>query len=196
MQAADVGGVQAMNKEPLLCSALAEQRVPQANNMLQCSLVCSSCLSIQVKWTAAASFAHNNMKQLENIFEKSRAISLCKSRICTHFFLYHTIFTRFGSVKTHFFHSLLNSVCIFFFVVFKLPSRKDFFILSEEALWCGILGNSIEKGNSTVCTRQSGGKENFILATSKLLCNHHATAEDLKSSFSYFSFLYDSRILK
>lgn len=114
MQAADVGGVQAMNKEPLLCSALAEQRVPQANNVLQCSLVCSSCLSIQVKWTAAASFAHNNMKQLENIFEKSRAISLCKSGICMHFFLYHTIFTRFGSVKTHFFHSLLNSVCIFF----------------------------------------------------------------------------------
>lgn len=29
------------------------------------------------------------------------------------FFLYHTIFTRFSSVKTCFFHSLWNNVCIF-----------------------------------------------------------------------------------
>lgn len=48
--------------------ASSKQHVAILTSMLQC-------LSIQVKWTAAASFAHNNMKQLENNFEKSRAVS-------------------------------------------------------------------------------------------------------------------------
>lgn len=45
--------------------------MPQANSMLQCSVVRFSGLSIQVQWTTDASFDQNNMKQLENIFEKS-----------------------------------------------------------------------------------------------------------------------------
>lgn len=45
--------------------------MPQANNMLQHSVVCFSCLTIQVKWTTAASSDQNSMKQLENILEKS-----------------------------------------------------------------------------------------------------------------------------
>lgn len=48
--------------------ASSKQHVAILTSMFQC-------LSIQVKWTAAASFAHNNMKQLENNFEKSRAVS-------------------------------------------------------------------------------------------------------------------------
>lgn len=69
-----MGGGQDTSEVSLPCPALLSlpekesttEWVPQANNMLEYSLVCSSCLSIQVKWTAAAYFAHNNMKQLGN----------------------------------------------------------------------------------------------------------------------------------
>lgn len=68
-------GWQAKSNLPFLCSYFLNMEItdpmPQANNMLQYSLACFSCLSIQVKWTTAASFDQNNMKQLENIFEKS-----------------------------------------------------------------------------------------------------------------------------
>lgn len=39
------------------------------------------------------------------------------------FFLCHTIFTRFGSVKTHFFHSLWNNVCIFLWFLSCHPEK-------------------------------------------------------------------------
>lgn len=75
VQTMNMDGWQAKNNVPFLCSYFLSMEItnlmPQANNMLQYSLVCFSCLSIQVKWTRAVSFDQNNMKQLENIFEKS-----------------------------------------------------------------------------------------------------------------------------
>lgn len=74
-QTMNTDGGQAKNNLPCLCSYFLSVEttnlMPQVNNMLQYSLVCFSCLSIQVKWTTAASFDQNSMKQLKNISEKS-----------------------------------------------------------------------------------------------------------------------------
>lgn len=84
---------QAKNNLPFLGSYFPSMEItnlmPQANNMLQYSLVRFSCLSIQVKWSTAALFDLNNVKQLENIFEKSGP----------------------------FFNADLGSACIFFYTI-------------------------------------------------------------------------------
>jgi len=183
----DVGQVK--NNLPFLCSCFLSVEItdlmPQASNTLQYSLVRFSCLSIQVKWTTAASFDQNNMKQLEHIFEQVCIFNMDLGPAYI-FFLYHTILTKFWLGKRMLLPLPFETMLLFFLCFLSCHPQKISLSCQSRFLWCGVLGNSIEKANSTICTRQSGQKANYILATSELPSNHYVTSG--RSGISLFLF--------
>lgn len=118
--------------------------MPQANNVLQYSLAHFSCLTIQVTMDYSCFFRPEQCEADGKYFWEIRSVfffffweirSKHRSETCIFFFLYHRIFTKFGSVKKDIFQSLWNNVffCfVFVFVGFNSQSRKDFFIISEK----------------------------------------------------------------